>query len=74
MSNEGPLESFLTEFNGRTWSIAGTPDYVTPHSFFQPLEGGRLDVVYATATRRPSASDVRSLWEKRWNRRPSGSC
>lgn len=66
------LGFFLPEFNGRTWTQAGTPDYITPEAFYQPLEGVQLDIVYATASRRPLSADVRTLWEKRWNRRPTG--
>ena len=51
----------------------GAPDYLTPKSFYQPLDGVRLDIVYATAPHRPKSSDVRALSERRWNRRPTGA-
>lgn len=72
-THDSTLESFLSDFNGRTWSQPGAPDYLTPRAFYQPLDGVRLDVVYATAPHRPKSSDVRALWEKRWNRRPTGA-
>lgn len=71
MSHDSRLMSFLSDFNGQAWSQAGAPDYMTLRAFYQPLDGVRLDVVYATASQRPPASDVRALWEKRWNRRPT---
>ncbi|WP_026547212.1 hypothetical protein [Paenarthrobacter nicotinovorans] len=43
--------SFLADFNGQAWSQAGVPDYVTLRAFYQPLDGVRLDVVYATGWR-----------------------
>lgn len=72
MSHDSPLELFLNDFNGRTWTQTGAADYLTARSFYQPMDGVRLDIVYATAPHRPLASDVRALWEKRWNRRPTG--
>ncbi|MGO4490470.1 hypothetical protein AB4Y86_00050 [Arthrobacter sp. 2YAF22_2] len=45
---------------------------MTLRTFYQPVDGVQLDVVYATAPHRPLASDVRILWEKRWNRRSTG--
>ncbi|QWC10729.1 hypothetical protein KKR91_03640 [Arthrobacter jiangjiafuii] len=72
MSHESKLESFLSDFNGRMWSQSGAPDYVHARAFYQALDGVRLDVVYAVATHRPLAADLRAMWEKRWNRRPTG--
>lgn len=72
MSLGSSLDSFLPEFNGRAWAQNGVPDHISLKAFYEPLDGVQLDVVYATSPRRPTAGDVRALWEKRWNRRPTG--
>ncbi|MFC4904080.1 Eco57I restriction-modification methylase domain-containing protein [Kocuria oceani] len=72
MSSDSSLDSFLADFNGRVWKQPGAPEALTPHHIYPANPGVQVEVVYATSSARPSASDARALWSDRWNKRPTG--
>jgi hypothetical protein len=61
MAHGSSLDSFLPEFNGRTWSQAGAPEHITLGAFYQPVDGVQLDVAYATAPQRPLSAESRTF-------------
>lgn len=67
---EGPsLTDFLADFDERTWSTeSGTTDILPTYYFVGQGGASAVEVAYATGSR-PKLSDIREVWNARWNKR-----
>jgi hypothetical protein len=70
-AEDGGAGEFLPQRRARQWSPEGPPAGIDPVALYLPDQGQHTEVVYARSTRRPRVADLRSLWQQRWNRRPS---
>ena len=66
------MEDFLTDREPITWSVPdGFPASLTPAGLFTQDALSGLEVLLATAPRRPTVADLRQAWSKRRGRRAS---
>lgn len=71
MAHSGGGGEFLPQRRRRQWIQTDPPAGLTPIELYLPDHGQHAEVVYARAAGRPKVADLRSLWQKRWDRRPS---
>ena len=69
---QGMIDDFLIEREPITWSAPeGFPASLVPAGLFAQDSPSGLEVLLATATRRPTAADLRRAWSKRRGGRAS---